>query len=259
MFAVSLVCINSRTTGIHSGLHFTLSLYHTACIVLETDIKFWYLRNHQLFRVLSNMQLKQLCIITGFRKAGKGDIIYLHASDIPRIYFLKRGNIKIAEIDQEGNEITKEIIRKGDIFGELSLDTSIKSDEYAQALTDDVTICSFLLSDFEALMEKYPGLALTYTKIVGLRFKRLTNNYSNLMFKDARSRLVYFLKEWAEKEGHFEGPKVTIANYLTQQDMAQIICTSRQTIAQLLTGLEEKGLITYQRKSIVLHNFKDLK
>lgn len=205
------------------------------------------------------MQLKQLCIITGFKKAKKGDIIYLYSSDTPRIYFLKRGNIKIAEIDPEGNEITKEIIRKGDIFGELSLDTSIKSDEYAQALTDDVTICSFLLSDFEALMEKHPGLALTYTKIVGLRFKKLTNNYSNLMFRDARSRLIYFLKEWAEKEGDFKGPGVTIQNYLTQQDMAQIICTSRQTIAQLMTALEEKGLLTYQRKQIIIHDLAGLK
>ena len=144
------------------------------------------------------MQLKQLCIITGFKKAKKGDIIYLYSSDAPKIYFLKKGNIKIAEIDEEGNEITKEIIQKGDLFGELSLDTTIKSNEYAQALTNDVTICSFLLSDFEALMEKYPGLALSYTKFVGLRFKKMSSNYSNLIFKDARSRLLYFIKEWAK-------------------------------------------------------------
>ena len=205
------------------------------------------------------MQLKQLCIITGFKKAKKGDIIYLYSSDAPKIYFLKKGNIKIAEIDEAGNEITKEIIQKGDLFGELSLDTTIKSNEYAQALTNDVTICSFLLSDFEALMEKYPGLALSYTKFVGLRFKKMSSNYSNLIFKDARSRLIYFIKEWALREGEFDGNKVKVLNYLTQQDTAQIICTSRQTITQLLNDFENTGLLTYNRQEIKIANIGQLK
>ncbi|MDI1234083.1 MAG: Crp/Fnr family transcriptional regulator [bacterium] len=226
---------------------------------MDSDNKYWYLRNHKLFRVLSNMQLKQLCIITGFKKAKKGDVIYLFSSDAPKIYFLKKGNIKIAEIDDEGNEITKEIIQKGDLFGELSLDTTIKSNEYAQALTNDVAICSFLLSDFEALMEKHPGLALSYSKFVGLRFKKMSSNYSNLIFKDARSRLIYFLKEWSIREGIFEGMQVKLLNYLTQQDMAQIICTSRQTITQLLNDFEKDGLLTYNRQEIMISDFSRFK
>lgn len=226
---------------------------------MDSDNKYWYLRNHKLFRVLSNMQLKQLCIITGFKKAKKGDIIYLFSSDAPKIYFLKKGNIKIAELDEEGNEITKEIIQKGDLFGELSLDTTIKSNEYAQALTNDVTICSFLLSDFEELMEKYPGLALSYTKFVGLRFKKMSSNYSNLIFKDARSRLIYFIKEWAIREGVFEGSKVKLLNYLTQQDIAQIICTSRQTITQLFNDFEKDGKLLYKRQEIQIPDLSLLK
>ncbi len=226
---------------------------------MDSEVKYWYLRNHKLFWVLNNMQLKQLCIITGFKKAKKGDIIYLFPSDAPKIYFLKKGNIKIASIDEDGHEITKEIIQKGDLFGELSLDTSIKSNEYAQALTNDVTICSFLLSDFEALMEKHPGLALSYTKFVGLRFKRMSSNYSNLIFKDARSRLIYFIKDWAIREGVIEGEKATVMNYLTQQDIAQIICTSRQTITQLFNDFEEEGLLHYNRKEIIVLDLRKMK
>lgn len=216
------------------------------------ELKYWYLRDHKLFRTLSFSQIKQLCIITGFKKAKKGDIIYFSSSDVPRIFLLKKGNIKIVSIDEEGNETIKEILQKGDLFGELSLEQDTDVNEYAKALTDEVSICSFLLSDFEDLLVRNPSLALSYTKFVGLKMKRFKNNYSNLVTKDAKTRLVTFLKDWAQREGKFEGNKVVIENYLTQNDIAQIICTSRQTATLLLNELEEKNLIYYNRKEIII-------
>jgi CRP/FNR family transcriptional regulator len=219
---------------------------------MSEELKYWYLRDHKLFWTLSMSQIKQLCIITGFKKAKKGDIIYFSSSDVPRIFLLKKGNIKIVEIDDDGNETIKDIIQKGDLFGELTLENDKNSNEYAKVLTDDVAICSFLLSDFEDLLLRNPSLALSYTKFVGLKMKRIRNSYSNLISKDAKTRLHQFLKDWAEKEGKKEGDKVTIENYLTQNDIAQIICTSRQTATQLLNEMETNGTIIYGRKEIII-------
>jgi CRP/FNR family transcriptional regulator len=74
------------------------------------DLKYWYLRDHKLFRTLSFGQIRQLCIITGFKSA-KGEIIYFSSSDLPRIFCLK-GNIKIVAVDEDGNETIKDIIQK---------------------------------------------------------------------------------------------------------------------------------------------------
>lgn len=222
------------------------------------ELKYWYLRDHKLFWTLSMSQIKQLCMITGFKKAKKGDIIYFSSSDVPRVFLLKKGNIKIVSVDEEGNETIKDIIQKGDLFGELELDNDRNSNEYAKALTDDVTICSFLMSDFEDLLLKYPSLALSYTKFVGLKMKRIKNNYANLISKDAKTRLYQFLKDWAEKEGKRTDNRVVIENYLTQNDMAQIICTSRQTATQLLNEMETNGLLYYNRKEIIIDDITRL-
>lgn len=218
------------------------------------ELKYWYLRDHKLFWTLSQSQIKQLCIITGFKKAKKGDVIYFSASDLPRVFLLKKGAIKIVSLDEEGNETIKDIIQKGDLFGELELDNDRKSNEYAKALTDEIIICSFLLSDFENLLLQHPNLALTYTKFVGLKMKRIKNSYANLMSKDAKTRLITFFKEWAEREGKKEDNRVYLENYLTQNDIAQIICTSRQTATSLLNELEDSGLLYYSRKQIIIED-----
>ena len=66
------------------------------------------------------------------------------------------------------------------------------------------------------------------------------------------------MKEWAEKEGIQEGNKYTIDNYLTQTDIAQIICTSRRTATLLLNELEEKNHIFYSRKKIIIDDIEKL-
>lgn len=222
------------------------------------DLKYWYLRDHKLFRTLSFGQIKQLCIITGFKKAEKGEIIYFSSSEVPRIFLLKKGNIKIVAVDEDGNETIKDIIQKGDLFGELTLETDEQTNEYAKVLSDDVVICSFLMSDFENLLLQNPSLALSYTKFVGLKMKRIKNSYSNLISKDARTRLIQFLKDWAEKEGVKSGNSISIENYLTQNDIAQIICTSRQTATQLINELETNKVLIYNRKEIIIQDITKL-
>src|SRR3970040_1573035 len=99
------------------------------------DLKYWYLRDHKLFRTLSFSQVRKLYIITGFKKKKKGEVIYFSSSDVPRIFLLKKGNIKIVAVDEEGNETIKDIIQKGDLFGELTLEADEQANEYAKVLS----------------------------------------------------------------------------------------------------------------------------
>lgn len=226
----------------------------------EVDLKYWYLRDHKLFWKLSNTDLKDLCLIVGFKKAFKSEMIYFADEHIPRIFLLKRGMIKICETDNKGNEIIKEIIKKGDLFGQMSLDDGQEneSQEYAQALTD-VSICSFKMDDFEKVLEKNPSIAIGYTKFMGLKIKRIENRFNNVVFKDVRSRLIQFIKDWAESDGEQIENTYTIKNYLTQLDLAKLVCSTRQTVTTILNDMEKEGLIDYDRKIITIKNWADFK
>lgn len=225
---------------------------------MSEEVKFWHLRNHQLFWVLNNSQVRQLCIITNYKRAKKGEMIDFGEHESSRIYLLKRGNLKIVQVDEEGNELIVDIIQKGELFGSLNLGPDNGSYEYAQVLTDNVILCSFNTSDFERLLAEHPTLAISYTKLIGFRLKRIKNNYSNLFFKNTKERLIAFLTEWANREGRFTGNQVCIDNFLTQKEISQIICSSRQTTTQLFNDWEQQGLITYSRKEIMIKNIKEL-
>ena len=82
------------------------------------------------------------------------------------------------------------------------------------------------------------------------KFRRLENRHSNLVFKDAKSRLISFFRDWATREGSKEGDKIKLNNYLTHNDIAGIISTSRQSVTTLLNELKEGGMIYYNRKHI---------
>lgn len=218
---------------------------------MAPDIQYWYLRDHKLFSTLNNAQIKDLCIITRYKKASKHEIIYFANDPVQRIYLLKKGMIKIVESDSQGREVIKDIIQKGDIFGELSLSGVSGTSEYAQAISSEVLICSFKLDDFEQVLAQDSGISLKFSKFVGFKLKRLQNRYSDLVFKDVRQRIVEFLHEWAEKEGKPVGNQLILNNYLTHQDIAQLVCSSRQTVTQTLNALESEGTLTYNRKEIV--------
>jgi CRP-like cAMP-binding protein len=226
---------------------------------MSTEIKYWHLRHHKLFSVLNNSQIEELCVIMNFKKANKGEIIYLADGGSRMIYFLKKGTVKIVEMGENGTESIKEILQAGDLFGELSLDSDPGNPEYAQALSKEVVICSFRLEKFEQLLETYPSIALKFTRLVGFRLKRLRNSYSNLVFKDVKSRLIGFLKEWAEREGVRNGSDTVLKNYLTHQDIAGLICATRQTVTQLLNDLESEGIVVYTRQEIIIKDLQRLK
>lgn len=211
--------------------------------------QYWYLKNHSLFEHLSSTDLNDICFIAKYRTCKKGDIIFFSDENAGRVFTLKEGNIKIVKIDAQGNEIVKDILKPGDMFGSLDLIES-NEDEYAIVLTDTVTCCSFKADEFEKFIKNKPDVALKYTKWIGFWFKRLENRYSNIMFKDVRNRLLNFLIDFSKEYSPDQNGFVSLPNYLTHSDIASLICSTRQTVTTLLNTFKNEGIIDYSKKKI---------
>jgi CRP/FNR family transcriptional regulator len=154
-------------------------------------------------------------------------------------------------INDSGQEVIKEIIQKGEIFGQITLEKNNLNGEFAQAYKSAVSLCSFTIADFEKLLQKKPALALKYSKQVGAKLRHIENRLVNLLNKDVKSRLLGFL--WQLVQQHMQDTSHTalcIPNYLTHEDMARLIGSSRQTVTTLINEMEQEGLLHYNRHEI---------
>lgn len=73
---------------------------------MSSDLKYWYLHEHRLFRNLSFSEINALCILKRFKKSKKNEILELPFNEKERIYFLKQGTIKLIRIDEDGGRYT---------------------------------------------------------------------------------------------------------------------------------------------------------
>ena len=226
---------------------------------MTSDLKYWYLHDHKLFKNLSYSEIDTLCILKKFKRSKRADTIELPYSEKPRIYFLKYGSVKLVEINELGDEVIIDLLHKGDMFGELGLDDKKSMDtQFMKVVSDEAIICTFYKESLEELIVKKPDFALNYIKFIGFNFKKVKNHYSNLFFKDAKTRLLLFLSNILEKE-EIKSNAFVLPNYLTQKDIAQLICTTRQTIITLFNELEKEGLISYSQKEILIPDVEKLK
>lgn len=225
---------------------------------MSSNLKYWYLHEHKLFRNLSFSEIDTLCILKKFKKSKKNELIDLPFSEKERIYFLKHGTIKLIKISAEGDEILIDILQKGDLFGELSLEQPTKNEEFFKVVSEEAIICTFYREKLEDVINKKPDFAFNYIKFIGFNFKKIQNGYRNILFKDAKTRLLLLLNTIIEKE-NLETSSFTLPNYLTQNDIAQLICTTRQTIISLFKELEKEGFITYTQKEIIVQDIQKIK
>lgn len=226
---------------------------------MTSDKKFLLIRNYNLFSYISDEEYEELNLVHHFIEAEKDQYIYFDSQYLNKLYFLKEGTIKIGYVNEEGKEVIKEIIQKGEVFGQFSLEQNNLNGEFAKAHKADVSLCAFNIIDFEKLLRKKPELAFHYSKQVGQKLRKLENRLMNLLNKDVKTRLIGFLIMLAKEEGETEDQdKYRILNFLTHEDIAQLIGSSRQTVTTLLNELENQQMIKVNRKMIEIPSVKKL-
>lgn len=227
---------------------------------MNADEKFMLLRNYDLWCHLSDEEYEELKVSHHFIEAKKGDYIYFDSHHLNKLYFVKDGYIKIGYIDEEGNEVIKEIIREGEIFGQFALEKNNLNGEFARAYKGNVSLCAFTIDDFEKLLKQRPDLAIKYSKQVGEKLRRAEFRLLTMLNKDVRSRLLAFFYNLAMMDGYKgETLSYTMDNFLTHEDIAKLIGSTRQTVTTFINELEAEGLLKLTRKKITLPDAKKIK
>lgn len=217
----------------------------------------WYLQNIDFFKDVDNDTLKKIKKKTTMKNYKKNSFVYFPDDKPNYVFFVKMGRIKIGSYSPDGREVIKTILENGEVFGEQFLMDNEKMDNYAQAMQFS---CLLVIDreEFEKIMQQNNFIALRMAKIFGQRLQKLERKFEALIFKDARSRIIDFIREMASETGKPVGLETLILHSMTHLEIARITATSRQTVTTVLNELREDNQIYFDRKRILVRDLTSL-
>lgn len=217
------------------------------------------LEQFDLFDALTQQEKIRLSESMELRKKPRYSVIYQPGEASEHLYLLCKGAIKISTHSRDGKEVIKQLIHPEAIFGELALVGEATRNETAQSLKEEVHYYTIRVSDFQRILAHNATLSQQVLLLFGQRMMAAENKLEDLIFKDARSRIVSFLHKVVTKRGRRVGYEMLLKHSLTHQDIANITCTSRQTVTLVLNELRKANLIYFNRGRILVRDMDTLR
>jgi CRP-like cAMP-binding protein len=221
---------------------------------MADSTQLWYFENVDLFNILCPHRIKGMEDDHPMTKFSKEEFVYFPEEASHHIYMIAEGRIKIGSYLEDGKESVKAILSKGEIFGELALTGEEKRQDFAQALDSETIVCPMTLDDMKNLMANNQPLSFKMMKLIGLRLRKTERRLQSLVFKDARTRVVEFIRDEANEKGKKIGFETMIPSHLTHKDIAALTGTSRQTVTTILNELRDKNVINFDRRKILIRD-----
>ncbi len=223
-----------------------------------TESKLWYLEQMNLFKNLTEQEMKKIDEQSVMHAADKNQFIYFPEEPSKVIYFLKRGRVKIGSYSEDGKEILKTILYPGEVFGEMGIIGESKRKDFAIAIDKDTRLCTLSVEGMKGIMNSNPALSLGVTTLIGEKLRKMELKLESVIFKDARTRIIYLIKEMGKDYSQRVGEETLIKHNLTHQDIANLTATSRQTVTTVLNELKEMNLIYMERNRFLVRDLNAL-
>lgn len=218
----------------------------------------WYLEELDLYELLCPHKAPALMDRHSFDFYQKDEFIYFPNDPSTHLYMVSEGRVKMGSYTEDGKEIVKAILGKGEVFGELALAGEKKRKDFAKALDNNTKICPLTIAEMQEMMRDNQMLSIKIFKLLGFRIRKVERRLESLIFKDARTRIIDFLRELAEEKGQKVGFETMIKNHFTHKDIASLTGTSRQTVTTILNSLKEKNIINFDRRRILIRDMDKL-
>jgi len=221
------------------------------------DQSLWYLENIDVNGIFCENKMGTAVDNHKHKTIPKGEYIYLPDQSADKIYFISEGTVKIGSFNEASKEITKAILGKGELFGELSLIGEDTRRDFALAM-DKVTVCILSSDEMKNMLKDHSALSLFFMKIMGSRVLEMEQRLESLVFKDSRSRIVEYLIDLVKKRGQRVGYEWVVRKFITHQEIANLTATSRQTVTTVLNELRNNNLLTFNRKRLLVRDLDKL-
>jgi CRP/FNR family cyclic AMP-dependent transcriptional regulator len=182
-----------------------------------------------------------------------GHTLFVEGQPGDRLYIIVSGKVKIGRRSPDGRENLLAIMGPSDMLGELSILDPGPRTASATTITD---LCAVSI-DREALRAwtvERPEITERLMRVLARRLRRTIDNVADLIFTDAPGRVSKLLLQLAQRFGTLEDDALRVTHDLTQEEIAQLVGASRETVNKVLGNFADRGWITVEGKSVLISN-----
>ncbi|MDM5186885.1 Crp/Fnr family transcriptional regulator [Bacillus sp. DX4.1] len=211
------------------------------------------LKQFELFTHLTDKKLKSLTELIYWRTYKKGQFLFLEGDSRERIYFMLDGFVKLERVNQSGNLLYEDYVKRFSMFPYSGMFTDEAYDYTAVAMTDvDVYYIPTII--FEDMVKSSRKQLIYTVHQLSSILKANESRVQNITIPNAQDRVIQTLNYLMNDLGEQEGEEIVISCPFTTIEISKISGTSRETVSGVLKQLKNDSIVTMLGKKITIHD-----
>jgi CRP-like cAMP-binding protein len=184
-------------------------------------------------------------------KVVRGDVIFNEGDDGDALFVIEDGKVKISRSAADGRENLLAVLGPGEMFGELSLFDPSPRTASAIAVTDG-SLLQFPHDALRPWLAERPEVAPALLQALAQRLRRTNEALADLVFSDVPGRVAKTLLQLADRFGQPDGAGIRVTHDLTQEELAQLVGASRETVNKALADFASRGWLRLEGRAVLL-------
>jgi CRP-like cAMP-binding protein len=190
-------------------------------------------------------------ILVADQRFAAKDMIFAPGAPDDQLYFLLEGTVRLYKIYGKYKEATVALLKDGDVFGELSLEEGPWQTLFAEALTDTrvIGVRKPILAE---VVKRRPEFATKLFFSFSERLRQSEEVVDSLLEREVSARLATLLANLGSRFGKTNGSGTVLNVRLTQQDLANMIVSTREAVSKVMSEFQREGLIEVRDRRIAI-------
>lgn len=181
----------------------------------------------------------------------RGERLFSEGDSGDKLYIILAGKIKLTKAAPDGRENLLSVHGPGEMFGELSLFDPIARTSSATAVTA-ADLAGLAHVDLRTWLSTRPAVAMQLLQALAQRLRRINEVKADLVFTDVPGRVAKALLDLAERFGSPASGGLQVNHDLTQEELAQLVGASRETVNKALADFAARGWVQLAAKSVLI-------
>ena len=188
----------------------------------------------------------------------RGSTLFHEGDPGDQLYFIISGKIKLGRTAPDGRESLVAIMGPGELFGEMALFDPSPRSTSATAVSE-TRLAGLKHENLKKVIERSPDVSAQLLQALARRLRRTNESLADLVFSEVPGRVAKALLDLADRFGRPATDGILVAHELTQEELAQLVGASRETVNKALAEFVQRGWIRLEARAVVILDLQRLK